>query len=174
MKADSVFPSKYLKSEEIEHEVTLTIKSVKLETMETKDKGEQSKPVIYFTDNPKGLVCNRTNWAIIAKQHGDESDEWIGKSITLCVMDVEAFGDVVSAIRVRPAPKKPAPAKPAPKVEGVTTAAELPADVELVTRYWTTVKNLGLNRAKGLEILKGAGGDFELALTRVEDDSTPF
>lgn len=174
MKSGEVYPSKYLKAEELDEEITLTIKKVVLEEMESKEGRSQEKPVAYFKEISKGLVVNKTNWSIIAKQHGDESDEWAGKQVTLFVMDVEAFGEMVSAIRVKPPRVTKGKPAAAPVVEGVTTAAELPADNELITRYWTTVKNLGLNRAKGLEILKGAGGNFEVALIRIESDEIPF
>src|SRR6266404_2681926 len=82
----------------------------------------QEKPVVYFQEIQKGFVLNKTNWSLIARQHGDESDEWPGHKITLFVMDVEAFGDIVSAIRVRP------PRKTVPKVEGVKKGLEILAD----------------------------------------------
>mgnify|MGYP001609525779 CR=1 FL=1 len=183
MKSDSVFPSRYLKSEEIEHDLTLTIKKVVLETMETKDRGEQSKPVVYFVEQPKGFVCNKTNWSIIARAYGDESDDWAGKQITLGVMDVEAFGDVVSAIRVRP-PAKPrkGPAPKAAVVTGEQARAELqqrgeiapPSESdkkEAVQLYWRTAKGYGLNQKQGLKILEDHGGDFGKATAFLEADN---
>ena len=106
MKANDVFPSKYLKAEELEEDLTVTIKAVELETLKNRETGrDEEKPAIHFREDVKALLCNKTNWTLIAKQHGDESDDWIGKQITLTVMDVEAFGDIVSAIRVKPARK---------------------------------------------------------------------
>ncbi len=166
MKSDSVFPSRYLKSEEIEHDLTLTIKKVVLETMETKDRGEQSKPVVYFVEQPKGFVCNKTNWSIIARAYGDESDDWAGKQITLGVMDVEAFGDVVSAIRVRP-PAKPRKG-PAPKA---APATEPEPDKDAIQQFWRTAKAFGLNQKQGLKILEENGGDFDKATIFLESDN---
>ena len=108
---------------------------------------------------------------MIAKMHGDDSDDWIGKSIVLYVMDVQAFDEIVSAIRVKP-PKKVTASK-APKVEGVKTGTEVAAEQELINRYWTTIKNLGATRKHGLDLLQKSGGDFVVALKTLEDD-VPF
>lgn len=169
MKSGDVYPSKYFKAEELEDELTLTITKVVMEELESKDRGKQDKPVAYFKEVEKGFVINKTNWNIVARIHGDESDNWVGKQITLFVMDVEAFGEMVNAIRVKP------PSKTTPKVEGVKAGTEVAADQELITRYWTTVKNLGLTRKQGLDMLQKSTGGFETALRSLEsDDNIPF
>ena len=102
MKTNEVFPSKFVKAEDLDGDTEVIIDHVVMEDFEDPQTKRQSKkPVIYFRNARKGLICNKTNWALIARQHGDESDEWAGKAITLVVMDVEAFGDIVSAIRVK-------------------------------------------------------------------------
>ncbi len=169
MKSGEVYPSKFLKAEDFgDDEPTVTIEKVVMEELESKERGKQEKPVAYFRGLEKGLVLNKTNWSIIAKQHGDESDDWIGKQITLFVMDVEAFGEMVSAIRVRP------PKKTVTNIAGVTTGAALEANGELITKYWLTVKKLGLNRKQGLDVLQKHNGDFESAIRSLEDDNIAF
>ncbi len=164
MKSESVFPSKYLKAEELDDELTVTIKKVVMEEMESKDGRSQDKPVAYFKEINKGLVVNKTNWSIIAKQHGDESDDWVGKQITLFVMDVEAFGEMVNAIRVRPATK---PRK------GLASKAETEpeADKDAIQTFWRTAKGYGLNQKQGLAILDQNGGDFGEATKFLEADN---
>ena len=118
MKGTEVFPSRFLKAEELDHDVVLNIDRVKLETLKDQSGADVQKPVCYFKGHTKGLVLNKTNWASIAKITGsDDSDEWTGKQITLTVIDVDAFGDVVSAIRVKTprANKGAKPAAPLPK-----------------------------------------------------------
>ena len=167
MKSSDVYPSKYLKSEELDNDLTVTIKSIDLEKLESKDGSMQEKPVVYFQEIQKGFVLNKTNWSLIARQHGDESDEWPGHKITLFVMDVEAFGDIVSAIRVRP------PRKTVPKVEGVKKGLEVEQDGELITKYWLAVKAFGLDKKKGLQILAENKNDFASALRFLESDDVP-
>lgn len=64
----------------------------------TKKKSE--KPVLYFKNTKKGLVLNRTNAATIANLHGTETDGWVGQRIRLVRKKVQAFGDMVDAVRV--------------------------------------------------------------------------
>jgi hypothetical protein len=102
MKQDDVFPSKYLRAEELDDEITLTINKIEMTSFEDNKGVKAEKPVAYFKEIQKGLVINKTNWKSIAEAAGEEdSDNWIGKQITLFVMDVASFGDTVSGIRVK-------------------------------------------------------------------------
>jgi hypothetical protein len=62
------------------------------------DIGDGTKPVVHFRDQTKGLVLNATNFGAIANQHGDETDDWRGKAVTLYPTRV---GKRVDAIRIR-------------------------------------------------------------------------
>lgn len=170
MKSGEVYPSKYLKAEDLgDEEPTVTIEKVIMEELESKDRGKQNKPVAYFKGLDKGMVLNKTNWSIIARAHGEESDDWTGKQIVLFVMDVEAFGEMVSAIRVKP------PRKAASTVAGLKTGTEVLANNELIQKYWTMTKQLGLDRKKGLELLQQHNGNFEAAIQMLESgDEIPF
>jgi hypothetical protein len=179
MRSGDVFPSKYLKAEELDEDVQVTISKVVLEELEQKDGKKQEKPVCYFEEGPKGLILNKTNWALIAKQHGDESDDWTGKKITLTTVDVDAFGDVVSAIRVKP-PKKqsggsafPKAASPEPpngkKVDTSTATLEPGRHITRETEYWAAVKKAGLGIQAGKDILKELSGNFDEAYRVVVD-----
>lgn len=105
MKTKDVFPSKYLKAEDdifASGEVIATIKDVVKEKLTSREKGDEDKPIMYFKELPKGLVMNKTNWGICEKLFGsDDSDNWLGERACLVTVDVDAFGDVVRAIRVK-------------------------------------------------------------------------
>jgi hypothetical protein len=102
MKTGEVFPSKYVKAEDLSHDIEVAIERVALEDFEDPQTKKQSKkPVAYFEGKRKGLILNKTNWGLIARQFGDESDAWTGKTVTLTAVDVEAFGDIVSAVRIK-------------------------------------------------------------------------
>lgn len=159
MKSSDVFPSKYLKSEELDGDLSLTIREVIMETLASREKGEESKPVCYFDEIEKGLILNKTNWSLIAKQHGDESNDWAGKAVTLTVIDVDAFGDVVSAIRIKPPRKQADKVVVKPKSEVSNGGAKLGGDP--VTQFWATCGERGLI---GKDILAKHGGDFKAAL----------
>ncbi|HLC04094.1 MAG TPA: hypothetical protein VJK02_13735 [Anaerolineales bacterium] len=110
MKLSEVYPSKYVKAEDLDGDADVVIKELVMEEFEDpQTKKRTQKPVLYFQNARKGLICNKTNAGLIARLYGDETDEWVGKHITLTVVDVEAFGDVVSAIRIKlPKGEKPA------------------------------------------------------------------
>ena len=44
---------------------------------------ESRRPVLYFKDRRKGLILGITNGTAIAAAYGPETDDWIGKAITL-------------------------------------------------------------------------------------------
>jgi hypothetical protein len=74
MKISDIFPSKYLKAEDLEGaNVTVTIEQVNREEVGPK---KESKLVISFANTLKKMVLNKTNAATIAKLYGEETDEW--------------------------------------------------------------------------------------------------
>jgi hypothetical protein len=107
---NEAFPSKYLKAADLNDEQHLLI----MERAEFEQLGDDRKLILYFQNQKKGLVLNKTNANTIAAQYGDDTDEWIGKEIVLFEAMVDFQGKTGPAIRVR-APKKKAPPKPAPK-----------------------------------------------------------
>lgn len=98
MKMNDVFPSKYVKADDLKGKSALCIIShVTLEKI-----GDDTKPVIYFQHKEKGLVCNKTNFGRIAFVYGDESDDWTGKEIVLYPEMTDFQGKPMWAIRVKP------------------------------------------------------------------------
>lgn len=83
MDIDKLNPSRFIKSGEFEgRAVTLTMKGVRLEKLES-DKGDKIKGIIAFEETEKEWVINKTNTLCVAAILGRETDEWIGKRITL-------------------------------------------------------------------------------------------
>jgi hypothetical protein len=54
-----------------------------------------------FVGKKKALVVNKTNAQRIAMMYGNDTDEWIGKSITLYVDIVDFQGKATEAIRIK-------------------------------------------------------------------------
>jgi hypothetical protein len=114
MKLSDAFPSKYLTAEDIEDgDRTLTITSARAEVLGEGPKAS-NKIILAFREEKKELVCNKTNANTIAKIHGDDTDDWIGKPITLYATEVEFGGEVTLGIRVRLRSPKPAAAAAGP------------------------------------------------------------
>lgn len=120
MRVSDMYPARFMKADDFEEDEVriVTIKSVEMEEL-GQGKDKQSKPVIFFRDHEKQLVLNKTNASIIAKFYGDDSDDWFGKKIALHAIEVESFGDIVRAIRVKTTPPtvKVAKTEPQPEVE---------------------------------------------------------
>jgi hypothetical protein len=107
MKFSEAFPSRFLKSEHIEGERTLTIRSV-----ERCDDPTIDKPIVRFDGLEQPLVLNVTNGRILASALGNDMDAWVGTRIVLYVALVPFEGKIVNSIRVRvPQPKAPSASK---------------------------------------------------------------
>lgn len=104
MKAHEAFPSKYLKTEDLEgKQVTVTIERVIVETLKGQDgEPDQHKPVIYFQKASRGMVLNRVNWQAIADLYGDDSDDWVDKKIILFPTKTQFGTKLVPCVRVKP------------------------------------------------------------------------
>jgi hypothetical protein len=119
MKMSDIFVSKYVKAADLNGKtVTLTIHTLRIEDMQNHQNERERKPVLYFERATKGLVLNRTNAMTIVALYGDESDDWVGKRISIYPTRVRAFGAVQDAIRVREeVPAVPKPVAQAAQVE---------------------------------------------------------
>jgi hypothetical protein len=100
-----MFPSKYLSAADLGGKpISLTIKSIKAEMMQD----GTAKPCVYFEDEPRGLILNKTNGNVLAEIFGYSTPDWYGKQIVLYPTTVDFQGKSVAAIRVR-APKSAPP-----------------------------------------------------------------
>lgn len=114
-----LFPSDYLRAADLNNRpFTLTIERFAVEEM---GQPPEEKPVVYFEHADKGLVLNKTNAMAIASLYGPETDAWVGKRITIYPTQVQAFGKMQDAIRVKPsippAPQPPKPTEMKPKAQ---------------------------------------------------------
>ena len=132
--------SKYLKAADLDKEKKFRIKSATDEVVGIGDDKEH-RLVLWFTNDERGLVLNRTNIRTLREAFGDVVDSWIGKVIAVYPTSVDFRGKLVPALRVRiPPPKQPAAAtspQPASSGNGAAAAAPppkasaAPADPEL-------------------------------------------
>lgn len=67
------------------------------------EKGRKSKkPMIKFAGKDKKLAVNKTNGKTIASLYGKDTEQWVGKWITIYPTTTEFGGETVDCIRVRP------------------------------------------------------------------------
>ena len=108
-KTSEMIESKFLRKDDIDDDLIVTIKGVRLEDMPG-DSGER-RWVLAFRELPKGLVLNVTSIRVLDKAFGNDTDGWIGKKVVLYVDPNVAFkGQVVGGLRLRPQKAKPAAA----------------------------------------------------------------
>src|SRR5262245_51572436 len=100
--------SKYFKAADVPSEKKLRIKDVTEEYIgEGKDK--ERKLVVWFTNDARGLVLNRTNNRTLRGAFGDACDGWRGKIVVVFPTQDDFRGRMVPVLRVRiPPPKQSA------------------------------------------------------------------
>lgn len=93
-------------------EITVTIKSVGLESVTGQGGSKEQCTVTRFTDsNIKPLILNVVNQKTIQKVYGTPYiEDWVGKSIIIYHTMEKAFGEMMEVVRIRP--KKPTTIKP--------------------------------------------------------------
>lgn len=101
MNTSEMFPSKFFKAKDIEKPLSVVIESIKIENLSD----GTLKPCLYFKNQLKLFLLNRTNCALIENSYGSDTDNWIGKTIMLILELVPYKGETIPAIRVRIPPK---------------------------------------------------------------------
>jgi hypothetical protein len=120
-KVSEMIISKFLRKEDVDDDLIVTLKNCRLEDMPGESK--EQRWVLYFRELPKGLVLNTTIIRVLEKNFGDDSDEWAGKKVTLFVDENVTFkGAIVGGLRLRvqKAPKQ----SPLVPVSGAPAAPE--------------------------------------------------
>ena len=93
--------SKFLKAEDFPTERKLKIKAVTEEPVGIGN-DKETKLVVWFTNDNRGLILNRTN----NRTYGDPVDGWINKIIVAYPTMAEFRGTMKPALRVRIPPPK--------------------------------------------------------------------
>jgi hypothetical protein len=113
MKLVEMYPRRYATGEDLQGKaITLTIVKITREKMHPQPNSpEVEKWVLYFKEAKKGVVLNRTLAYQLAEiLDSEETDDWLGKSITLYPQPMSVAGRKVTAIRARAAKSAPAAA----------------------------------------------------------------
>jgi hypothetical protein len=125
-----VFSSKYLSANDIDNEVSYPVTIVAVDTNEFgQGKDKQVKFEIKFREIKKPFIVNKTNANSIAKLLGPETDEWVGKRITLFKTEVQYKDEMVDGIRIKsklPPPSARFPGLPNPEAPARQAAPQMP------------------------------------------------
>lgn len=83
-------------------EKVVTICRVQRAVVNGPDGKKEECTIVHFAEKEKPLILNATNGKMIEKLAGTPYvEQWVGVRIKLVVEKVKAFGDVVSAVRVK-------------------------------------------------------------------------
>jgi hypothetical protein len=104
--ASSYDQSRFLKAADLEREKKFRIKIVTEESVGAEQK--EKKLVVWFANDERGLVLNKTNNRTIRGAFGDAVDGWVGKIIIIFPTMVDMRGKLTAALRVRIPPPKQA------------------------------------------------------------------
>lgn len=97
MNITSLYPSKYLKSDDLKgHRVRAVIEDVVVEEMAD----GSSKPVLRFQGRQKGMVLNKTNANVLAAAFGPETSAWHGREVELFSQMVSFKGTTTPGLRL--------------------------------------------------------------------------
>lgn len=105
MHINEMNPSKYLKQEDVDVEIAVTVNALKKQNVARNDEAPDLKWVVKFTEFTKPMVLNPTNIKRCFKALGANSDDWIGRKMILYVDEsVESAGKVTGGLRLRATP----------------------------------------------------------------------
>src|SRR6516165_7559223 len=96
--------SKYLCAEDLKSEKKFRIKAVTVEAVGTGSEKEE-KLVVWFANDKRGLVLNKTNNRTLRGAFGDDVSGWKDKIISLFSTMVDLRGKMVGGLRGRIPPK---------------------------------------------------------------------
>ena len=96
-----MYPSEFVGAWDLKVDTKCIIASVAVEKITGSDGKHVEKPIVTFEKGTKRMVLCKTNAKRIAKQHGPNTDDWTGKTITLYPTSCMAFGEETECIRVR-------------------------------------------------------------------------
>ena len=99
-----LFNPNYLGAYSLEpgEEKILTVKAVKNEMVKGQDGREEECLVVYWKEDEKPMIQNKTNATAIALVAGSPYiEDWPGTKVQIHTQRVKAFGSTVEALRVR-------------------------------------------------------------------------
>ena len=112
------YSTEHLDATDIPDGRTVTVKIVRIADVELDgEKGKERKMLVTFEPSAAfGAQCGKRTWAAaktcghcLAAMFGPDDEAWIGKRITLGVEQVDAFGEMCDAVRVKGSPDITAP-----------------------------------------------------------------
>ncbi len=105
MNVKDLISGKYLSAKDmVGQRVLATLDICQIEEFENKNTGgTDSRPVVYFEDLDQGMVLNKTNLKVLAREFGEETAQWKGKRVLVTTHKVKTpAGAEVDGLRIEP------------------------------------------------------------------------
>jgi hypothetical protein len=97
-----MYPSDYLNAADLKgKEVAVTIGKVFIDDVPDPQGTKQKKPVILFEGKVKKWPLPKTCARVISKRFGNDTEQWIGKQVTIYPTTCKAFGETVECVRIK-------------------------------------------------------------------------
>lgn len=120
MKFTDLVPASFLQKEDFDRPALLTIDRIEIKNVAPQGQPPENKGVIYFQEEDRGLVLNRTNAEIVGALYGKDPDQWPGRKIVAFTDPNVSFGGkLVGGIRLRAPKQQPAQPQPAAPAGGM-------------------------------------------------------
>lgn len=99
MKAIDLAPPKHLDAADLEgKEVEVTVEHAHYTEV---GENKETKGAVKFKEFPRSMVINRTNIKRLIAHLGDDTDQWIGKTVKIYPTETDLKGKTVPCLRVR-------------------------------------------------------------------------
>lgn len=133
MNVKDLIVGKYLSAKDmVGQRVLATLDVCQIEEFENKTTGvTDSRPVVYFEDLDQGMVLNKTNLKVLAREFGEETERWKGRRVLVTTHKVKTpAGAEVDGLRIEPWAE---PVVAAPRAARRGTPAPAPTPTQAVT-----------------------------------------
>lgn len=98
----SQFYSNYLRAADVKKPLKVEITTVEITEFKDRQNGtEKQRAVLYFQELEQGLIVNATNRIVLESLLGEDTDDWIGKSIEIYNDKTVSFNGQTGGVRVR-------------------------------------------------------------------------
>lgn len=182
MNINDLFPSKWLKKEDVSQPRVVTINRIGREEMND-DGGKKMKAIVVFMEpDVKPMILNKGNGEAIAELYGSDTDAWTGKKIEIYVdPNVMMSGKRVGGLRIRAVTgpqNPPAPAGGWQISDGKTVVKKGTADE--VRAYFLELLDMHVApetrrvRCPDGSVLDGAAWMMHNGSVQQQEDQIPF
>ena len=132
MRRSDAFPSQFLGKADVQTPIVGVVELVQMQDIKC-DHGNESKPVMFFSNGIKPFILNNTNWMVIEDSYGDDSDKWAGQQVEMYFDPSIMFGGKrAGGVRVRIPVSRQVPPQPRQTLPVPATGSAVAGEVTVL------------------------------------------